>query len=203
MSRLLNRLLFVTLLISTDAAFAQLVIQQPIVSQLGVQTSVMVPDRGTFFLGGVSRGAESRFMPGPCGCRGSSIGREFSSVSLTTSVWIQDLTAIDRMVLDLAEDMAPPPPTRIEGRADAAFRMFRKNVVAPVSVDEPPTPPLEPVGEEALRKLNDPARSWRLGQAAEANAKLGVAKLHYQHAARLGSVEAATRLKQMARDTPQ
>lgn len=203
MSRLLNRLLFVILLCSADAAFAQLVIQQPIVSQFGVQTSVMVPDRGTFFLGGVSRGAESRFMPGPCGCRGPSIGREISSVSLTTSVWIQDLTAIDRMVLDLAEDMAPPPPTRLEGRADAAFRMFRKNVVAPASVDEPPTPPLEPVGEEALRKLNDPARSWRLGQAAEANAKLGVAKLHYQHAARLGSVEAATRLKQLARETPQ
>lgn len=200
MSRFLSGLVGGFMLLAANVASAQLVIQQPVVSQFGVGTAVLVPDRGALFLGGVSYGAESRFFPGPgpCCCRGSSIGREFGSISLTTSVWIQDLGEMDRLVLEAAEEVAPVVHPRLEGRADAAFRLFaRRPAVAKEPV--PPMPPLEPVESDEQRKLNDPDRAWRLGQAAEANAKLGVAKLHYQHAARLGSVAAAARLKELGR----
>jgi len=73
-------------------------VQQPVVSQFGVATTVSVPDRGTGFVGGVRRAADSsqrsfRFLPN------SNIGRERSQRSLTTSVSIHDFAEMDRQLL--------------------------------------------------------------------------------------------------------
>ncbi len=76
-----------------------LVVQQPVIETFAIGTSVVVPDRGSTFLGGVSRAADARttagFLPW-----GSSIGNERSHSSARVHVYIHDLEAMDQALLN-------------------------------------------------------------------------------------------------------
>lgn len=199
---------------------AQFLLQQPIVQQFGVQTSVIVPNGGFLFLGGVSRAAHSRYSPGifgpgvvgpgffgpvgPCGCRGSSYGFDYQATSLSVGVSIVDLAEIDRQVLAEADELIRSEP-EFGGRPGGALRFFAgppiRPAVPPARIVAPPGP-REPSAAEVQKKLNNPEHSIKLGQEAEAAGQFGVAKLHYQQAQRLGSLEAPTRLAELPHAVP-
>ena len=84
-----------------DFAQAQ-TIQQPVIGQFGVQTSVMVPDRGGVYLGGVKRAGESSFNSifSPFG---SAVGRFAESTGLSSHVFISDLQEMDALILEAAD----------------------------------------------------------------------------------------------------
>ena len=82
-----------------SAAHAQNVqVQQPLVQQFSVDTTVVVPDRGTAFLGGVSNAATSVPTYGPLPY-GTAFGSEVSSSHAETSVFIHDFELMDRLIL--------------------------------------------------------------------------------------------------------
>lgn len=101
----------VPLLIGLAAPFpvaAQVIqVQQPVVRQFGVDTAVVVPDRGSTFLGGVSRTAAARQTYGPWPW-GTALGFERSHSFLETHVWIHDHAVLDAQVLSTVESSLPP-----------------------------------------------------------------------------------------------
>lgn len=106
MYRVAGVMLFLSLVV--DLASAQ-VVQLPTFQVFSVGTSVLVPDRGTAFLGGVDRaayGSTTRGVPGMGGVPGlgrlftnRGIGSEVSSSRAYASATIMDLGELDRAVL--------------------------------------------------------------------------------------------------------
>jgi hypothetical protein len=96
----MRNLLPLVVLLSSQICYAQTV-QLPVISQFGVQTSVMVPDRGGAFLGGVKRAGESSFNSifSPIG---SSVGRFSEHTGLSSHVFISDLREMDELILEAA-----------------------------------------------------------------------------------------------------
>ena len=96
-----NFFLIIVLLSSSKLAVSQTV-QQPVIGQFGVQTSVMVPDRGGVFLGGVKRAGDSRFdsIFAPIG---SSAGRFTEHTGMSSHVFISDLHEMDALILEAAD----------------------------------------------------------------------------------------------------
>jgi hypothetical protein len=116
-----------TFVTSTRAASAQLSIQVPFVESFGGQFSGVVPDRGSVFLGGISRAGRS-YSRGDCGCFNRAGGGMFvESTGLSASAWIHDLREMDRMVLDAADSPEAAARLRDSGLIDesAAASRFR------------------------------------------------------------------------------
>ena len=87
---------------SAGSALAQnLTVQQPSVSNFSVGTTVVVPDNGGAFLGGVKRGAMGRSSYGPFRS-GSALGLESSAGGMSAHVQIHDMAEMDRQVLNSA-----------------------------------------------------------------------------------------------------
>jgi hypothetical protein len=117
--------LTVCLLLWTQTAAAQQIIQQPVVQQFSTDTVVSVPDRGGAYLGGLgSAGAARReYGPLPWGTAG---GRFTSDSSLDVSVYIHDFEAMDAALL--AEPTRDSRPTTVRSpRAAAALRSLTKD----------------------------------------------------------------------------
>lgn len=219
--RNLITLLLTGLAVSLDvsAASAQTV-QLPVFEQIGVQTQVMVPDRGGVYLGGVKRVREGAGFSTPFGI-GSSFGREVSNTGMSAHVYISDLHEMDDLILNSPDHgysygvrFVDPGPY---GRRFSDFSMSRApsfvQSVGRIS-SQPlssryPMLPSRRTAELASRnqsssvarpapkqkKLSlDAGRSLRLGRKAEADGKEGLAILHYRTAAQLGSVSARERL---------
>ncbi|MDA0586490.1 MAG: hypothetical protein O2820_06565 [Planctomycetota bacterium] len=197
-------------------------IQQPIFEQIGVQTSVMVPDRGGVYLGGVKRARESSRST-PFGL-GSSIGREVSNTGISAHVYISDLHEMDHLILNSPDHgfgfgvrFVDPGPhySRFSEFSSPAMRApcFVQSIgrVSPVPflnayppavlssrglsssrVSSSPVAPPPPKKPE--KPSLDASRSLRLGQEAEADGKDGLAVLHYRTAAQFGSMIARERL---------
>lgn len=85
------------LAIFTSPADAQ-DLQIPSVVVNAVQTAVSVPDRGSAFLGGVSRGASSSNLYGFSSI-GSSVGRVHSNTAQSVFVTIHDFEEADQLLL--------------------------------------------------------------------------------------------------------
>lgn len=154
-------------------------VQQPIVGVTTVRTSVAVPDRGRVFLGGVSSAQSSRSRFG-FGQPGSSIGLSRSSNSLSAGVTIIDLREMDEAILNSVPDR--PEPSSPFARHAAAITASRTN------------PSREPDRAEAESPADRAAKFERLALKAEADHRPGVAKLHWQMAAKYGSTAARERL---------
>lgn len=92
----------------TTPACAQLTVQQPVIGTFGGNFSVMVPDRGSALLGGVSSAGDSRSSYGLPFLRGSSRGQFRNNRSMWAHSRIIDLQEMDRMVLQAAETGARP-----------------------------------------------------------------------------------------------
>ncbi|MDG2127225.1 MAG: hypothetical protein P8K08_04470 [Fuerstiella sp.] len=85
--------------VTVGEGFAQrITIQQPVVSQFRVSTMVSVPDRGSTFLGSVSRAGSSRLTTGPFRS-GSSVGRYTDYNGARVSVYIHDFEELERQLL--------------------------------------------------------------------------------------------------------
>ena len=142
----------------------QVAVQQPVVATNSVRTTVSVPDRGSALLGGVNSAQSARSSYGPLRS-GSSIGLSRSASSMSTSVYIHDLRAMDEALLNSVPDS--PAPSAIRGGSGMRpAEVARAEVVTPA--------------EKAMK-------FERLAQQAEAAGKVGVAKLHWQVAAKYGS----------------
>jgi hypothetical protein len=198
-------------------------IQQPIFEQIGVQTSVMVPDRGGIYLGGVKRLREGSGRSTPFGL-GSSIGREVSNTGMSAHVYISDLHEMDDLILNSPDHgysfgvrFVDPSPhySRFSSFSSPAMRApcYVQSIGRISSVpfrDAYPPPVLTsrglsgsragsnstapPPPKKAKKPSLDASRSLRLGQEAEKDGKDGLATLHYRTAAQFGSIVARERL---------
>jgi hypothetical protein len=183
----MNRLLvFGCLLGLTNGAWAQgLTVQQPVVSTFSVGTSVSVPDRGSAFLGGVGSARSSRTTTGPLR-NGSSIGLERQASSVSTSVYIHDLRAMDEALLATGSADDPtdlgPAARALSARHGVGRLSGQARLPAQTIIDH----------------TAEAARFERLAQAAEAKGKPGVALLHWRMAAKYGSTLGQTRMNETA-----
>jgi hypothetical protein len=196
------------------AASAQTV-QLPTFSFATVSTTVMVPDRGSAFLGGIDRSSEGRSefgVPGLTfpGFQNRGIGQDRSSSKMFVTATIHDFDAMDQALLNtpspdgFAGTSARMPRGLPETPAAIAQRSFQRNPVnlagnwrlEPVA----PAPVSDAVAEQADRaarqatRADEAASFFDRGQKAEADGKTNVAKIYYQMAVR----RAAGDLKQQA-----
>ncbi len=114
-----------TIVLADRPASAQLSIQVPVVESFGGQFSGVVPDRGSIFLGGISRAGRS-YSRGGCGCFNQpGVGMFVESAGLSASAWIHDLNEMDRMVLDAAESPEAAAQLRASGLVDDSSPVSR------------------------------------------------------------------------------
>jgi hypothetical protein len=176
MRQTLGILIFVAAMAHTAEA-QQNTLQQPIVGTTGVATSVIVPDRGRILLGGVTSAQSSRARYG-FGPSGSSVGLSRASRSLTAGVTIIDLREMDEMILNSVPDQ---PTSRWSRHAQAIAATSQRQ----------PTPT---ASNSSILSAERATRFEQLARNAEAKNQLGVAKLHWQMAAKYGSPVARERL---------
>ncbi len=169
--------------LSVPAFGQQLVVQQPVVGTTSLATAVTVPDRGRTFLGGVSSAQSGRSRFG-FGQPGSSLGLSRSSTSMSAGVTVIDLHEMDEAILNSVPDQ-PESGSRFSRHA-AAINGSRSE-----SLREP-TREVESTADRA-------AKFERLARKAEAENRSGVAKLHWQMAAKYGSAMARERLAASSR----
>lgn len=98
---------FVLIVVSTGPVAWGQAVQLPIVEQFSLETTVLVPDRGRTFLGGVSRSAEGRQSFGPIR-PGTSTGFSRSGTYVEARVWIHDPERMDERLLHNVESKLPP-----------------------------------------------------------------------------------------------
>ena len=157
----------------------QPVVQQPVVSTNSVRTTVSVPDRGSALLGGVSSAESARSNYGPLRS-GTSTGLSRSASSMSASVYIHDLRAMDEALLNSVPDS--PSPSAIRGPSRV--------------------PSDETVRGEVVSPAEKATKFERLAKQAEAAEKPGLAKLYWQAAAKYGSKLANEKLAAVAAAGP-
>lgn len=174
------------LAMSSTSAWAQQVVQQPVVGTSSVNTTVSVPDRGRVYLGGSSSAQSGRSQYGPFRS-GPSSGYTRSATSMSATVYIHDLHAMDEELLNSAPSNTSSSTSDVRGAASSiAARVAARESAKQVEV--------EPVDKAAQFE--------QLAKKAEEAGKLSVAKMHWQMAARHGSRAAQTRLTELAKPTP-
>lgn len=158
--------------------FAQQAIQQPVVGTTSVNTTVSVPDRGTTFMGGVSSAQSGRNQYGPFRS-GPSSGLSRQATSMSVSVFIHDLQAMD-------EELLNSRPASSDARRPATGVTSYKSA-------------REKVPEVAESPVEKAAKFEQLARKADQAGKTSVAKLHWQMAAKYGSKAAEERLAELTR----
>lgn len=202
--------------LGTAASSHAQVVQLPTFRFFTVQTSVLVPDRGGAYLGGVSRsryGSVSRGVPGLgtlpgagrlFGNRGIASSQSVSGVGVTAT--IIDHAEWDRAVLAEAERRAAGRTVagvdpEVARRADFLARHVATH--ERVSEVETPQPRAAGLSLEDIRLRNEQARRqrevqarqyWQRGRQAEESGKYGAARIYYQMAARHAESPARERI---------
>ncbi len=180
-------------------------LQLPTFSFATVSTTVMVPDGGAAYLGGINRVSSGRSefgvpgMPFP-GFQNRAIGQDCSATSFWASAKIHDFDAMDQALLnapspdglartypDIPHGL-PETPAAVAGRTPqgnstnfAGNWRIQPDVAADVS---------DAAAEHAKRVARQAVRAeeaetyYANGQKAEADGKRGAAKIYYQMAAR-------------------
>jgi hypothetical protein len=191
-----------TSLASTATVRAQ-VVQLPTFQYFTVSTSVLVPDRGGAYLGGISRARSGSVSSGlPLVGKLPGAGRLFRNESLASSrstsgvsvsATIIDNAELDRAVLAAAaartgDSTIDPTLARrasflasnVATHRPAATRLADSNQVAGPSVAE-----LREANELAQQQREADLQQWlQRGRDAEAAGKLGAARIYYKTAAR-------------------
>lgn len=171
---------FACTVLLAEVAFAQqIAVQQPVIRNFSVGTTVSVPDRGSTFLGGVSAARSGRITTGPFPS-GSAFGLERESSFSSVQVYIHDFESMDAELL-----ASTPGHTRSKLEPRIANRLQRREG----SVDLP-----------SLTAANNDRRAEaeRLAEQAETRGRFSVAKLHWQRAMKHGSTRATQRLAKLA-----
>lgn len=171
--RTITLALLLCLTFSHSAFGQQVAVQQPVVGTTSVSTSVAVPDRGRILLGGVSSAQSGRsrygFVP-----FGSSVGLSRSSNSLSVGVTIIDLREMDEAILNSVPERPSSSVSRYSSAISSAA-VARQRETTPAAEESP---------------TDRAAKFERLARKAEAENHPGVAKLHWQMAAKYGSAAA-------------
>jgi hypothetical protein len=177
---MLRSLASLLLILAAQTVQAQnIAVQQPVLQDFSVDTTVTVPDRGTALLGSVRSGAAGRASYGFGPFRnGSSRGYSLSGSSVTTSVYIHDLRAMDEALLATAEPSAPSA-----SRWEAA--LARRHAADRTA---------EPARAEPERDLDKRLKFERLAREAEASRKMSLALAYWKAAAKYGSPTAAEKI---------
>ncbi len=188
MKRLCLCVLGVLLFAAPDAVTAQQLpstVQLPTYSFFGVGTSVSVPDRGSAYLGGVTRASSgvSEFGVPLTPFRNRSFGSERSVANMSVSVYIHDFEAMEETILRQAAGATLQP--RWPVAADV------------VRWDSRPDGAPSPAGsvadirrhraQEQLAREEEAVSFFERGRTAEEAGKANVAKIYYQMAARRAS----------------
>ena len=160
-------------------AFAQITVQQPVVGVTSVNTTVSIPDRGTIYLGGVSSFQAGRSQYGPLRS-GTSMGYSAQSSSMSASVYIHDLRAMDEAILNSVGRTSGGG----EFNAGVTGHRGQPNIASETTASP----------AEKRKKFEE------LALKSEAAGKANLAKLHWQMAARFGSSQAEKRLAEL--DSP-
>jgi hypothetical protein len=196
--------------LSVSTAVAQVMLQQPAVSNFSVNTTVSVPDRGGAYLGGLQRAGAGHKSFGPFR-PGTATGVFRDSQSITSHVYIHDFETMDRLLLETARRQAPDRSLQVTGRSAAAYRLLaaRKSDRHKAGVLSNGrfhagrgTPPSREIPATKDRSAVA-ARALQLGRNALLRGRPSLARLHFQMAARYGSSEAATRLADVERTLSQ
>ena len=178
------------------AASAQTV-QLPTFSFTTVNTTVLVPDGGAAFLGGINRASDGRNefgvpgMPFP-GFQNRGIGQDRGASSFWVTATIHDFDAMDQALLNT------PSPDGVGGTfpgmsaiAGRTFQGKAVNLAGEWRVEPAaPAPVSDAAAEQANRATRQATRAdeadgfFARGQKAEADGKPNVARIYYQMAAR-------------------
>jgi len=151
--------------------------------------SVLVPDRGSALLGGVSRARSSRSELGspfrPFGNR--AIGSELSAARASVSVYIHDFAAMEEEL-----ERAAAASARSKNVAKTPLGTSAKLADFAAASDQAQQPAESPLAslEEIRRQRRRDAEARDFlarGIAAEASGKLQVARIYYQIAAKRAS----------------
>ena len=184
-----------------SAARAQ-VVQQPEFNFFSTQTTVLVPDRGGMYmggLGGLSEGSTTRGVPlvGRVpgvnrGFQNRGLGRSVSGGGVSVHATIIDLAEMDRAILEAAGQR------RASRDVTAELNQHAGVLAEHVQGDEAP---LQSVAE--IRRQHEAADAavqeqalahYANGQAAEAEGKYGVARTYYRLALRDATGELASEI---------
>jgi hypothetical protein len=189
-------------------AFAQgQTVQLPTFQSTNVNTTVVVPDRGSVFMGGVNRASSGRNEFGvpildklPYVNRlfkNVGIGQQYSAAPIRMTAYIHDFDEMEEQLLG-----QPPSTLGMSGRLGqtpaqiAAHSLMPRDPVAAVAwqpkVAETPAdrPGAKLADEQARRAVAQETREdeaqkfFERGRQAEADGKANVAKIYYQMAAR-------------------
>lgn len=168
-------------LLTAQSAFAQVTVQQPVVSTFGGATTVTVPDRGSMHLGSVNSARSGRVTTGPFRS-GSSMGLDRTGSSMSVGVSIHDLHELDEAILAQGQNAMmdaglEPHAARLAARRNGGVEAMPMKPAVP-SVD----------------RIAQAARYEKLAREAESNGKPSVARLHWQMAAKHGSAIAPQQL---------
>lgn len=167
------------ILVAQRVQAQNIAVQQPVLQDFSVDTTVTVPDRGTALLGSVSSGAAGRTSYGFGPFRnGGSRGSSLSGSSVTTSVSIHDLRAMDEALLATVE---PSTPSVSRWQAALARRHAADRTAGPVRA-------------EPERDLDKRLKFERLAREAEAGRKMSLALAYWKAAAKYGSPTAAEKI---------
>jgi hypothetical protein len=169
------------LVILPEKGFAQLTVQQPVFGVNSVATTVSVPDRGRTHLGSISRARDSRTHFGPFR-PGTHTGFDREHSSMSVGVYIHDFEAMDQYLLSQGSNPSGVSPP-LTGNARHAWGQLQAHHGS-VSAEPRPDP----------QKASKSEKYWQLGQKAEREGNLSVARLHYRVASRHGSKAAQDRL---------
>ncbi len=164
-------------------ASAQLTVQQPVFGVNSVTTTVSVPDRGRAHLGSISRARDSRTSFGPFR-PGTSTGLDREHSGMSVGVYIHDFEAMDQYLLNRGSSPGDASP-QLTGGARHAWELLQT---------DRGQVPIQPLPDTARASKSE--KYWQLGQNAEREGHLNVARLHYRMASRHGSKSAQNRLDQ-------
>jgi hypothetical protein len=183
------------------------VLQLPTFDYFSVQTSVLVPDRGGAYVGGVRRATYAASGAGVAGTRtmpgmGRLLGNRALAAGATAGAASVHATIIDSAALDravLAE--AARRRTQEEVLPSRAAELSRQ-----LLEDAPPTPSPAgmPVSLSEIRQRNAQRKRAQQGAArqffsqamqAEQRGQLGAAKIYYQMARRRADAELLQRIE--------
>ncbi len=192
---LLLRVALVVLLIGTAATAVQgQVVQLPTFNYFTIQTSVLVPDSGRGYLGGVRRGSWGSLSRGVPGFSripvvsplfgGRAVGGGGSTNVTSVRATIIDHDELDKAVLAAA------------GRADRTRRSAAE--ARPASGQVSSLQSLAEIRRQNAAKKearqNEAERIFAQGQQAEVDGKYGVARIFYRRAAKTAEGELAQKI---------
>ena len=193
------------LALAPAAAIAQ-ALQLPTFSMATVSTTVMVPDQGSAFMGGISRASDGRSefgVPGITlpGFQNRGIGQSRSASNISATATIHDFDAMDQALLNSPGGFSGANPTFRWPDVAPAF-VWQSPERRPTTFSaswqiqpDPPAPVTDLAAEQAARATRQAARAteaddfFARGQQAEADGKSNVAKIYYKMALRRASGE--------------